>query len=418
MPSNTVAAQSTVAPQVTVAPPVAVAPQITVAPQSGATGPYHVFDATHTGAFSLAVDPVLFSSTTASFSVQNALFQLVLNPAQAGPAHPLMGAFAVQAGIWTFDGSDLRATVRTAFDDILNQIEAQEGKGLIAGASTIVRAALAVGLPATFAESLYFSYGLVRQASPSAQTYVDITPGMRLRVESQVSQFVAPAGTQGGTPNSPLSNGFVPGSQAVYNVVELAGPSGTTQVGIDAFLAGATVPVVAPNQGGAGGVIDLQSPSLRGRHLRLCYPTTMPSSDSVGSADPRQNVALIWANDLATLALSTAAYYQGTSAGALFFRGRTVAVPEIACLVNGAPIHVPVGTTVRQVLQQRGALPRVPGAISAGLEVTRLAPALGDLRDCAFRVTPAQITFTAGTASLPHPYDVPVLAGDSITLGS
>jgi hypothetical protein len=382
---------------------------INVAPQSGTTGPFFLLNADKAGVpLNLALDSVLFPAGSPPVSIANALFSLSVDPAKH------TGLLSIQQNAWKFDGTDLRASVKTAFDDFMVQVDAKEGKGLLTGGTAIVRAAVAGVFPATFAESLYLNYGLLRQGGPDPQTYVDLLPGMRLRVESQVSQFVAPAGTKGGAPNPPLANGYVAGGQAIYDIVETVGPTGATQIGIDAFVAGATVPVVDQAQGGAGGIVDLQGPNRRGRYLRLVYPKTMPSSDSVGSSDVRQNAALLWADDLKTLAQKTQQYYAAAgSVAALFFRGRTLAVPELRCVLNGAPAYVPVGTTIRQLIQRVGTLARVPGVTAeTQLKYTRVASIAGQ---SLFHANSTQVSFTRSTALGPDAYDAPVLAADTCT---
>jgi hypothetical protein len=75
----------------------------------------------------------------------------------------------------------------------------------------------------------------------------------------------------------------------------------------------------------------------------------------VGTA---QNVTLIAADTLTALGKATEDYLSNqtiepeTDVAAFYFRGRATVIPEIALLVNGHPVYVSVGTTVRQLLDR------------------------------------------------------------------
>lgn len=393
---------------------------IVVKPQS-AGGPFFISppNAGAPGAAqSLKVDGVLFSTPGVTFSAANPWFQLAVDGAKR------TGTLTITAATWQFDGTALRDSLRTNIDNFLVQVEAREGNGLIPGATSLVRTVLATNTPLTFEESLYVTCGLVRNAGPNAMTYVDLRPGMRLRIDTQASQFVAPANSRGGTLAPPLANGFVAGGQAHFDVTESYTAHGT-QLTLDAYLAGATVPVVDPSLGGAGGICDLLGADRRGRYLRLCYPRRLPGSDSVGSTSLQSSAALLWANDLDTLAKRTLAFYQtsGDVPSAMFFRGRALPVPELCCLVNGAPTYLPVGTTMRQLIQRFAGLPRVPGLAPASFGYSRWAPGLdddslryGQLRPQGAGSTP--VSFTATSLLGPDAYDLPVLPGDKLVLNS
>ena len=104
----------------------------------------------------------------------------------------------------------------------------------------------------------------------------------------------------------------------------------------------------------------------------MCYPAdSFPGADGGGTVGAAGNVALLGATDLATLAAATTSFYNAGNAGSSlvgYFRGRTVIRAHVPLLVNGTELrYVPVGTTVRQLLEQLRVLPRVPASWTATL---------------------------------------------------
>lgn len=339
---------------------------------------------------------------------------------QVRPGSPPGAQVVLQAGVWTFSGPGYRPALLSAFDAFLQQAEALEASSLQPGATEALRALLAAQIPATYAESLYFSYGVFSQDNPP-RGYFDVRPGMRLGLEFEERQFVPPNfGTS-------LLSGFVGGATVLTDVVSHGGPSGAPRLGLDAFFSAVRLPPVTAPAGGAGGVVDLVTATAGLRHLRVCYPAqSFPGADGGGTVGAAGNVTLLGAADLATLAAATASYYSTGAAGASligYFRGRTVIRAHIPVLVNGTQLrYVPVGTTVRQLLEQLRVLPRVSGIVdanaSAALNYRRYLPGLGlsELYDSsAFW----QLTLAAGDgpdSSGADVLDFPVLAGDALSL--
>jgi hypothetical protein len=327
--------------------------------------------------------------------------------------------------IWAFDAPN-RATVRPYFDDFLVKFEALEGNQVVPGATRIVRKLLALSLRSTFAENLYFHYGFFRQAGTDPQGFIDLHAGMRLRLDYAFNQFVSPANA--GDAYSPLLNGFVAGGQSFFHVIETTAADGKPRLGFDAFLAANTLPLVSPAAGGAGGLIDLQGAGQSRRYVRLCYPTQMPPSDAPGFVGPRKNVTLIGANDLASLAAATQAYYGGAQTGGpdlkdvstTFFRGRVLIVPEILCFMNDTQVYVPVGTTFRQLVQRFGLLTRLPGLrlhLGSDFSAHRYVPSFqlsNDRKTVEYNDTYADINIDPSGPGLADGYDVPVLASDTV----
>jgi hypothetical protein len=339
---------------------------------------------------------------------------------QVRPGNPPSCQVVVQGSVWTFAGASYRAALLSAFDGFLQQAEGLEGGRLRPGGAEALRALLAPRVPATYPESLYLSYGVFSQDNP-ARGYFDVQPGMRLGFEFEERQFVPPNAGTG------LLSGFVGGATVTADVVSRGSPSGAPRLGLDAFFGAVRLPPVPPAAGGAGGIVDLVAATAGVRHLRVCYPArSFPGADGAGTVGAAGNVALLGAPDLATLATATTSYYNSGDAGASllgYFRGRTVVRAQIPLLVNGTLQYVPVGTTVRQLLEQFRVLPRVPGIVdsnaSAALNYRRYLPGLGVTElyksDDAYH----QLTLADGDgpdASGADVLDLPVLAGDALSL--
>jgi hypothetical protein len=330
----------------------------------------------------------------------------------------------IDPSVNSFDLSELRPRVIRSYEDLFTRLDRAEGTGVKPGSTELIRSVMMTLVPATFAESLFFSYRRIRRVQPApAQNSVDLRAGMRLRLECQFSQMV-PA-TSADAP-FPLANGYVAAGQAYFHVVEMQTSSRKPALSFDAFLGPDAVPLVDANTGGAAGLIDLQGPLMRRRYFRLCYPSQFASSDSGGSEGIAQNVTLLGADNLDTLNRASDTYFESrrvtdSAVVAAFFRGRTFVIPEILCHLNGSPTYVPVGTTVRQLLSRYTILPRVDGFRAAKFPYLRLAPASSFLSGGGNPLAPAypdfyrEVNFAAGTSSSGplDAYDLPVFHGDS-----
>jgi hypothetical protein len=287
-----------------------------------------------------------------------------------------------------------------SFDDFLQQANALEGGLIHPGGLSLIRGVLAHHLPVTFAESLYLHYGFFQGTTNKIQSYIDLQAGMRLRIEGDLGA-----------------------GQSAYQLVESLRADGTPQLGLDAFFASTELPKVDTNTGGDKSAIDLASALKLRRFVRLCYPPNMPSSDAAVSQNALERVTLLGADTLVDLNSATNDYYQAraiTKAGVLVssFRGRTIAIPEIAMLLNGAPLYVPVGTSVRQALSRFTVVPRLAGFRPA-FPYRRFAADTqftgDDIQDAYPEDFYHTVSFQSGTqASGPQDaFDLPVLAGDS-----
>lgn len=361
------------------------------------------------------LDPRLFANSTPPAPgtlVDAGALKLVV----AGNPSPAVGRIVVGRAAWTFSDARYRSFLITAFDGFLQRCEALENGPLRPGASEVLRGVVAQHVPSTFAENLYLAHGLFSQDNPG-QTWFDLQPGMRLRFDFENRQFVPPTAGAGAL------SGFVGGPTVLTDVVGTPGPAGRPRVGVDAFLSAVRLPAVPVTPGGFGDVVDLAAALGPGRrHVRFCYPTRVfPGADGGGVVGAANNIAVLGADDLATLATATAAYYATGDPGTAlvgWFRGRTVVQPLIPVLVDGTERrHVPVGTTARQLLERFAPVPRLPGVLDDGastaLNHQRRQGGL-DVSSLYGPASYAPVTLNAGALdpSGADALDFPVLAAD------
>jgi hypothetical protein len=255
-----------------------------------------------------------------------------------------------------------RQALRANFTSFCTQVEALElsSKTLVIGGAMVIAQRIAEALPVPIGESLLYRAGFNPGFGANNSPYVDLQPGMRLRVDFAANQFVAP-GSQ--------LNGLVGSGQFYFNI----GRDNSQRIVFDTFLSALAAPeTTAPlGQASASGAIDLQAAGAARRHYRLFYPTQLPAATAPGDARLTRNVAMIGADTLPDLAAATDAYQQGGNLAsaardnlpiiAIGFRGRAIAVPEIGVYVNrqvgdmrhSALTYVPIGTTLRQLLDQQ-----------------------------------------------------------------
>jgi hypothetical protein len=280
-------------------------------------------------------------------------------PPAAGPFSIAVGkspyafTIAADATIWEFDSAKFdshglfRTAVREGFDQLL---AALDGLGtLLPGRLQAIRGWIAQAIPQTFAESLYFRHGF-----DPVERCVELSAGMRLRVDCQAHQAVDPEGD--------LRNGFVGGGSARIELREASAAGGGPALGFDPFLSRLVGLSVTPSGGGAAGAIDLQGVANQMPYWRLLYPPTLPESAGTGATGIEQNPVLVGAPTRAVLEAATGAYVAGTAlpgeAVAAWFRGRATVVPEIPVLLQGQRTHVSLGTSARDLLAGFLPLPR------------------------------------------------------------
>jgi hypothetical protein len=318
---------------------------------------------------------------------------------------------------WTFDGTSARAGLRASYRMFLRKVEAATPQpwGI-----ALVRQAVATALPQTFAETLYYRYGLWRDASLRA---VDLESGMRLRITG--AAYEAPIAAL-----SDPRNGFVALGTETYDLAEVF-PAGSDQPGlgpalaIDSFLAALLSGAgAASSTTVAAGPTDLFAVGGRQPYFRLLYPSALPGSGLPGSSAPVANVVMLGASTWTALEDATSSYAAtgnlpvGPSLFIAYFRGRAALTPLISVTVDRHERWVPVGATARTLLAGLG-LP--VGAPRAG-DAATLRRTLAGIDDFAQGGPPvaAEPVLLDGAelgAHVPQlwPLDVPLLGGDVLT---
>jgi hypothetical protein len=320
---------------------------------------------------------------------------------------------------WQFNSDIIRDNLKNAYLKFLKNLEDSDLCTLKPGALTLVRSIIARGLPLTFAETLYYNYGF----NP-AKGYINIQPGMQLQIDYENHQTI------GIDPQDKYLNGFVGTGSSYHDVGSyLYGTSDNiVKTGFNSFLNLITRYTVDPNKGGAGGIVDVTGNDYRHPYYRLFYPSEFASSDSTGAVGVTKNVALLGADSYSDIETATDIYlkngnFYGAPGISTFFRGRVVIIPHILCFVQNTPMYVPVGTTIRQVMEKFTSLPMAENVIICDLEYTR---SIGNVVDhpttlnlysigCSnavnFNKPPLQV-YTDGKTY----FDLPVLHGDSLIL--
>jgi hypothetical protein len=315
----------------------------------------------------------------------------------------------VDASIWTFDTSAIRPAVRAGFDAFLQALDAQ---GLKPGRLHQIRGWLAQALPQTFAESLYFRYGF----DPAGRA-VELSPGMRLRIDFEAHQAVDPGHT-------PL-NGFVGAGRSYVEIRQTAAAQGGLVLGFDPFLAqlqGMSVGV-SP---GAGGAIDLQGAAFQLPFWRLLYPQSYTSSGGPGYQYAQQNPVLVGAPTRAALEAATTQYGKDGTVPApavgVWFRGRAAPVPELPVLFLNTLTWCTLGTSVRDLFAGFAPVPWVNGTTSVPSQLcTRLLTPLGGNGTLSSNVAkgwapvafPSSFSYYGPTLDS---LDLPLVGGDAISL--
>lgn len=325
---------------------------------------------------------------------------------------------------WTFT-SQGRAAVLAAYQAMLAMLEANTATPL--GIRT-VQEAVSRAMPQTFAETLYYAYGLTPAAG-----WIDLKPGMVLRAEYEAYQVPSPRAG-----DSAFISGFVATGTAEYEVASYTA-NGAWLTGLDAFLAtvasaqGFTVTGMAvdPNgrAQGAGGLVDAFFPGFQQPYCRLVYPPRILGQDSPGSAYPTQNPMLLASPSLANLDIATASVRNAlpppAGVASFYFRGRATLTACIRVVVNGSTVTVPVGTTVGNVLASRGARPPVAGLPLKGVSLLRPYGAAVLSANAAARYPVGggwnvRLDWSPGGTYGPNTdwLDLPLLHGDQLAFGA
>jgi hypothetical protein len=329
------------------------------------------------------------------------------------PASPPFGytlTIPATSKVWDFDDRVDVIAAWTAFVKKLQTSFTVTAYGILA-----MQEALSRAMPQTFAESLYFAYGVQFKDG-----CFDLRPGMVLRCEYEAYQVVGPSSDQ-----AQLS-GFVTTAVADYEVAAYQS-EGRWLTGLDAFLAslatqgGVVIPTPVPPLGtgrayGSGGLLDAFAPSVQAPFCRIVYPRTYIPTNSTGSTMLQGNVVLLASTSIDALNTATKNVRgnlpPGAQVAAAYLRGRTVIRPMTRVSLNGTARLVPVGTTVGQLLAASGHRPPVLDRPLQGVSLRRArAAAVTDAdRTAAVGETwPIRFDWSPGNPSW---LDLPLLHGD------
>jgi len=344
--------------------------------------------------------------------------------AVAGTAYPYALSIAASGSgsPWVFDTQPIRPATLLAYVAFLTALETAGAApwGILA-----LQDALARVMPQTFQEILYYGFGL---SFPSADTgatlgSVDLRPGMVLRVAASPYQAISQS-------SSALrwSNGYVAGPVVDYEVGQFVDSSGNITTGWDSFIGqlvgGGALSVNPPpshdttqQMGGVADVADLYFPGFITPFYRLFVPSSLDGASDPAPTDTPSNFTLAAATSFT--ALSTASNVPGGTVPVAYFRGRAVPRACLRVTLNGAPLVVPVGTTVANLLAQAGRLPMAAPLPTAGVTVIRSlgAAVLDPTAPAGSSRWPLRLDWTGlGTYGQGWtPLSLPLLPGDSVT---
>ena len=359
--------------------------------------------------------PEIFNSTQSN--PVNPAGPFTLTPTNSTPYAYVLN-FTDDSAVWTFDNNAIRSALRIGYNAFLQALEAVEG-GMTEFGLDLIREVIALGIPLTFDESLFYRYGF----EPN-DGFCDLQPGMALRLDSEVYQFVGTSGS------ASQVSGFVSNGSSIHQIGAYMASNGMRETGINAFLSASGRPNVSPNSRGSGGIVDLYATSFRRRYYRMFYPQSFVSSDSEGQVGINSNVAVLGCNSWTVLNEATTSYLATGNFDSVtgdisytFFRGRMVGTPMLTVLLNNVPQQLPIGTTVRELVQRYAQMPMAEGTSVSNLSLDRLT---GNVVNAAQTVVtldvsardPVRLTVNPYTIVLQHKdaYDLPLLNGDQLTI--
>lgn len=219
------------------------------------------------------------------------------------------------------------------------------------GAISLLRRRIAERLALPYDRVLPYYYGF-----DAEKNFIDLQAGMRLRIDFQQYQFVQASDQSARRGFAGTGSTYV---QLVSYTRKLSDGSFKQVLGFDPFLAQLKTDgsIDISNQG-AGGLFDLLKPENRKAAYRLFFPLN-PSS----GLGPERVATIIGADSMAELQAATDDFDPDANIApgdgiSFFFRGKAIITPEIQVFVKDQAIHVPVGTTLRQLIECYDDLPQ------------------------------------------------------------
>src|SRR5436853_426390 len=243
-----------------------------------------------------------------------------------------------------------RAALKANFDLMCQGLEGLEYQGQLApGFAYLIAQRTAEAMPLGYSETLLYrcNYTPLNPAnSASAHGFVDLVPGMRLRVEAASGLFSGPGSN---------FNGFA-GTGASY--WQITRRRSDQAILFDSFAANIISYAPMANATGLWGLVDLQSAG-NSRYIRLFYPQSQFAAWP-GYASASEMCTIVGTQYLVDMAAATAAYTSGRPVppsgkgpiSCAYLRGQAVMVPEVPIWINRSTVfYVPVGTTARQFIE-------------------------------------------------------------------
>lgn len=310
-------------------------------------------------------------------------FTLAANTAPA--AYPYKLTIASGGDAWSFGATPVRTALQKSYLEFLLAVEKA---GAAPWGVLMLQEAIARILPSTFQESLYYAYGM----NFSSEYYdpipalipgsVDLRPGMILRVAADVYRTVP------GTQQPILDNGYSAMAFQDYEIGSHQDSNGF-RIGFGAFITElvannclSVTPPYSPGGNLVSGVADgadLYYPGFAGGpFFRLFVPSALPPANDLVSTESPDNFCIASASTFDVLTMTTNAV-QNLNVPPAVFRGRSVVRVCIRVSLDGASVVVPVGTTVRNLLEGAGRTPAIAPAHLNGLRLERaLGPVVTD----------------------------------------
>jgi len=350
--------------------------------------------------------------------VSNPPFKLVAN------SEPYPYILTIDKSTWTISSNTIRSTVQTAY---VAFIKAAESTGnFTPWGISVLQEAIARHTPQSYAEMLYYSYGLNLADSPNIP-HVDLRPGMVLRV--MPSDYIVVPGYDRNGQKLNYLDGYTNGAPIDYDIGSYYDTASNWHVGFDTFIsqlvsAGAltvTSPPTthAPNVGGVAEAADLYSLGAQNTFYRLFIPSTLLTPTGPGSTKPESQFNLVCADSFTKLEKKTNGATNNTNT---YFRGRAVLKLCIRVTINGNEAVVPIATTLANILERAGRMPPRNGVKLEGLKLERAigqADSVGGKacevgRSYAVRLDYQVTNYTGGESAL----DIPLLHGDRLSFGA
>ncbi|QOL15203.1 hypothetical protein [Dickeya dianthicola] len=304
--------------------------------------------------------PNTTAATPGITSTANTVFQMSFSASSYSNTTFLAVVSVAAANVYSQDKA-ARAQLLTAFKQFCQQVEALEvpatstSGGLLPGAAATLLNRVALSMPLRINEVLSYLYNF----DPVNQ-YVDLSPGMGLRIEWAGYQYCDPPGGPGYG-----FNAFANTGSSLLRVAQKSDLTLTLDAFSGSFLPGyntspaATCPILA------AGPMDLNLSGNGRRHLRIIFPTTIAGSGSLDNGGTQQQLSswIVGADTFADLEAATQDILNGgTGCGkqsgahqpivSINFTSRVMLIPEISVRFNGMPLTVPLGTTIRNLIAQ------------------------------------------------------------------